>query len=303
MPGHGKAGKCWRVSAPGSDAKARMTNKLGRVRGISMKLDHAICAGSPFCLPNSLVSTKLRCGAKIHMSGDCVATNSKDKLRGPSLADRARDKLRAAILEGELKAGEKINIERVAAKFGISRTPIREALKALETEGLVQIQTNRGAMVEPQAWQEIEHRFRIRSLLEGYAAELACERRDSELIAFLQENCVLAKKECHSQTVTASRARRIAELNRAFHRAIWRGAGSLTLARFLDALDLPQSFSDSFYQDKNARDVVLQQHEAILAAFIIGDAQKARSCMERHIQVSVTLLASAADDHIGDLCC
>ena len=269
-----------------------------------MKLDHAICAVSPFCLPNSLVSTKLRCGAKIHMSGDCVATNSKYELRGPSLADRARDKLRAAILEGELKAGEKINIERVASKFGISRTPIREALKALETEGLVQIQTNRGAMVAPQAWQEIEHRFRIRGLLEGYAAELACERKDSELITFLQENCGLAKKECHTfQTATADQARRIAELNRAFHRAIWRGAGSLTLVRLLDALDLPQSFSDSFYQDKNARDVVLQHHEAILAAIIIGDAQKARSCMERHIHVSVTLLASAADDHISDLCC
>ncbi|CCW20012.1 hypothetical protein EBBID32_43830 [Sphingobium indicum BiD32] len=225
-------------------------------------------------------------------------------MRGPSLADRARDKLRAAILEGELKAGEKINIERVAEKFGISRTPIREALKALETEGLIQIQTNRGAMVEPQAWQEIQHRFRIRSLLEGYAAELACERQDSELIAFLQENCRLVKKESQSfQSVTAPRARKIAELNRAFHRAIWRGAGSLTLARFLDALDLPQSFSDSFYRDKNSRDLVLQHHEAIVAAFIAGDVQKAKSCMERHIQVSVTLLASAANGRIDDLCC
>lgn len=233
-----------------------------------------------------------------------MATHSENILRNPSLSDQARDRLRAAILEGELKPGEKVNIERVAEMFGISRTPIREALKALETEGLVQIQANRGAIVEPQAWQEIQHRFRMRSLLEGYAAELACEKRSPDLVAALQANCAAARKECQSaQAIGVVRARKIADLNREFHRMIWRASGSLTLARFLEALDLPQSFNDSFYQTKSSRDLVLQHHDAIADAFAKNDARRAKSGMERHILVSVNLLAAAADDHASDLCC
>lgn len=225
-------------------------------------------------------------------------------MKAPSLSDRARDKLRAAILEGDLKAGEKINIERVAERFGISRTPIREALKALEAEGLVQIQANRGAVVVPHVWQEIQHRYRMRGLLEGYAAELACERKDPVLIGSLQANCALIRKQCGaSRPITAIKARRIAELNRAFHRLIWRGAGSVTLAKFIEALDLPQSFNDSFYKDMTSRDLVLQQHEAIVDAFVRGASQEAKSLMERHIQVAVKLLAAAADGHASDLCC
>ena len=233
-----------------------------------------------------------------------MAEISDNQLRNPPLSDQARDRLRAAILEGKLKPGEKINIERVAQMFGISRTPIREALKALETEGLVQIKVNRGAIVEPRVWQEIHHRFRMRSLLEGYAAELSCGKNDVQLIAALQENCARAKSEGQtSKPLGMKKARTIAELNRGFHRAIWLGSGSLTLVRFLEALDLPQSFNDSFYQVRSSRDIVCQHHEAIVAAFVHGDAQKAKSLMERHIQVSVNLLASHADDNTSDLCC
>lgn len=232
------------------------------------------------------------------------AATSDNQLRNPPLSDQARDRLRAAILEGKLKPGEKINIERVAQMFGISRTPIREALKALETEGLVQIKVNRGAIVAPQVWQEIQHRFRMRSLLEGYAAELTCEKNDLNLIAALKENCALAKKEGQtSKPLDMRKARTIAELNRGFHRAIWVGSGSLTLVRFLEALDLPQSFNDSFYKVKSSRDIVCQHHEAIVEAFVQGDTQKAKSLMERHIQVSVNLLASHAGDKTSDLCC
>ena len=233
-----------------------------------------------------------------------MAATPDNPLRNPSLSDQARDRLRASILEGELKPGEKINIERVAQTFGISRTPIREALKALETEGLVQIKANVGAMVEPQVWQEIHHRYRMRSMLEGYAAELSCEKKDPNLIAALRDNCALAKKEGQTSTpVSMKKARTIAELNRAFHRAIWLGSGSLTLVRFLEALDLPQSFNDAFYKVKSSRDIVSEHHEAIVEAFVRGDAQKAKSLMERHILVSVNLLAAHADDNIGDLCC
>ena len=233
-----------------------------------------------------------------------MTATSDNQLRNLPLSDKARDRLRAAILEGKLKPGDKINIERVAETFGISRTPIREALKALETEGLVQIQTNRGAIVEPQVWQEIHHRYRMRSLLEGYAAELSCVKRDQKLIAALQENCALAKEASEtSKPLSMKSARTIAELNRRFHRMIWLGSGSRTLVRFLEALDLPQSFNDSFYKERHSRDIVRRHHEAIVEAFVQGDTKRATSLMERHVQDSVDLLASHAGDHVSDLCC
>ena len=232
-----------------------------------------------------------------------MAATSNNQLRNPSLSDKARDRLRAAILEGELKPGDKINIERVAETFGISRTPIREALKALETEGLVQIQANRGAIVEPQVWQEIHHRYRMRSLLEGYAAELSCAKKDAKLIAALRDNCAQVKKASQAKTVNAKNTRTMAELNRGFHRMIWVGSGSMTLVRFLEALDLPQSFNDAFYKEQSARQIVCEYHDAIVDAFIEGDVDKASRLMERHVLNSVDLLASQADDHVSMLCC
>ncbi|HKX77500.1 MAG TPA: GntR family transcriptional regulator [Novosphingobium sp.] len=233
-----------------------------------------------------------------------MAAPSDNNLRNPSLSDKARDRLRAAILEGELKPGDKINIERVAETYGISRTPIREALKALETEGLVQIQANRGATVEPQVWQEIHHRYRMRGLLEGYAAELCCEKGDEDLITTLQENCALVRKASQGRkSLSVENARTIAELNRTFHRMIWVGSGSMMLIRVLESLDLPLSFNDSFYDYKNSREIVRNQHEEIVEALVERDPRKASSLMERHIQAAVDLLAFHAGDHAGDLCC
>lgn len=233
-----------------------------------------------------------------------MAASSDQQLRNPPLSDQARDRLRAAILQGELKPGEKINIEKVAATFGISRTPIREALKALETEGLVQIHANRGAVVEPQVWQEIHHRYRMRALLEGYAAELSCEKRDPDLIADLQKICSQVRSAGDSfKVLNTAKAHAIAEMNRSFHRTIWLGSGSVTLVRFLEALDLPKSFNDSIYRERALRDTVCQHHDAIVNAFVDGDCQRARTLMESHIQESATLLASHAGDNVGELCC
>ena len=99
------------------------------------------------------------------------------------------------------------------------------------------------------------------------------------------------------------KARTIADLNRRFHRLIWLGSGSLTLLRYLESLDLPQSFNDALYKEKSSRDIVCQHHEEIVEAFVQGNAQRARMLMERHIQLSANLVASHAGDTVSDSCC
>lgn len=224
------------------------------------------------------------------------------RLKNASLSDLARDRLRAAIIEGKLRPGEKINIERVSEIFGISRTPVREALKALEMDGMVRIEAHRGATVEPLAWREIDHRYAIRSMLEGYAAEQSCLNGGAKLASILEKNSSRVRREIEAPgKMSAKKLRAIAELNNEFHRTIWLASGSLTLIRFLDSLELPRSFSDSFWIEGDYREQVCRHHEEIAAAFAAGDSAKARSLMERHMLASADMIASAAHaDDEGD---
>ena len=232
-------------------------------------------------------------------------------LKGASLADLARDRLRAAIIEGKLRPGERINIERVSEMFGISRTPVREAIKALEMDGMVRIEAHRGAIVEPLAWREIDHRYVIRSMLEGYGAELACEHDEGQLLQALEKNCARVRKEISGASrLSQKKIHMIAELNNEFHRMIWMASGSPTLIRFLESLQLPRSFSDSFWVESDYREQVCRHHEEIVAAFKAGDAKTARQLMERHMLASAEMIADAAQSaaarapgEVGPICC
>ena len=101
--------------------------------------------------------------------------------------------------------------------------------------------------------------------------------------------------------------RTIAELNNEFHRTIWLASGSLTLIRFLDSLELPRSFSDSFWTEGDYRELVCSHHEEIAAAFGAGDSTAVRHLMERHMLASADMIASAAHaDHESaraPICC
>ena len=122
-----------------------------------------------------------------------MESSATSKVLGPisnqSLADQARDLIREAIFNGKIKPEERLTIERIAADIGISRTPVREALKALETDGILRIEPHRGAVVRRFDKDELYDFHTIRAQLEGYAGELACKRdaaavtRDLERIA------------------------------------------------------------------------------------------------------------------------
>jgi GntR family transcriptional regulator, vanillate catabolism transcriptional regulator len=216
-------------------------------------------------------------------------------LHGASLADQAKDRIRAAILEGKLRPGEKITIERIAAELGISRTPVREALKALETDSMVRLVQRRGAIVEPLAWREIQHRYAIRAMLEGYAAELACEKADKKLVVALDRNCDrLSKLLANIPLKSQAKLRALVELNHEFHHLIWSASESPTLLRLIETLRLPGSFSEFFWSVKEYREVVAVHHLEITAAFRAGDAKLARKLTEQHLVASGEMIATAA---------
>ncbi|ARP85801.1 GntR family transcriptional regulator [Bordetella genomosp. 9] len=102
------------------------------------------------------------------------------------LHDSVTDHLRNFIIEGKLAPGMKLNERQLCETLGISRTPLREALKVLAAEGLIEISPNRGATVARMTEAEIREAFEVLSGLEAFSGELACERITDEEVAQIQ---------------------------------------------------------------------------------------------------------------------
>jgi DNA-binding GntR family transcriptional regulator len=201
-----------------------------------------------------------------------------------SLADQARDLIRDAIFEGRIKPEEKLTIERIAADFGISRTPVREALKALETDGIVRIQPHRGAIVQRFEKEEIYDRYSVRALLEGYAGELACKADADDVARDLDRNCVQLKKAiADTGTDDLHAVRVLVELNSSFHERILAASGSATITRVLDSLRMPVAYRLYIWRSPERRKISLDFHRQIAAAFGAKRPKQVRRLMEEHL--------------------
>jgi DNA-binding GntR family transcriptional regulator len=106
-------------------------------------------------------------------------------VRPPSLVEAATERLTDAIVRGELKAGQRLIENDLSASLGISRAPLREALRTLAGEGLVEIRRSRGAVVASPTDDDLEHLILFRSLVEGAAARLVAFRRDPRVLESL----------------------------------------------------------------------------------------------------------------------
>src|SRR3954454_17732051 len=93
-----------------------------------------------------------------------------------ALVDKLAAQLQARVLSGEFPSGTRLRQETLAEEFGVSRTPVREALRKLQATGLVELQPNRGALVRGLSLREIRDAYEVRAELEALAAELAAER-------------------------------------------------------------------------------------------------------------------------------
>lgn len=109
--------------------------------------------------------------------------NLSTPLVRPSLHEELVTRLRQAVVEGVLEPGAKIPERELCESLGVSRTPLREALKVLASEGLVVLEPNRGARISKITMEELEAAFPVIAVLEGLAGELACERATDEEIA------------------------------------------------------------------------------------------------------------------------
>src|SRR5690242_16250003 len=160
------------------------------------------------------------------MCAMAVAT-TKRTARVANSSAVAADLIRQAILDGELPAGARLKEDELAERLDVSRTPVREALRRLEAEGLVVHEPKRGAAVRAYSAGELDDMYRLRALLEGYAARRAAERMTPEVLEQLRASCERFKRLTRRRRVAI---RDLARENMIFHELVLLAAGDPRLA-------------------------------------------------------------------------
>ncbi len=213
-----------------------------------------------------------------------------------ALVDRLAATLQARMVSGELVSGTRLRQEALAEEFGVSRTPIREALRKLQASGLVELQPNRGALVRGPSSREIRDAYEVRAELEGLAAELAAERIQHAQLDGLHE----AQSEFRETLARMMRVRsdgagvvpdeeieRWRHANDRFHQLIQDAAANDVLVATL--VHLHRSFPRDLTRIVLGESATLlaenvHEHEGILEAIERRNAAAARKRMIKHVR-------------------
>lgn len=194
-----------------------------------------------------------------------------------SLHGQVINELRQAILSGRLKPGERLVEERLADELGVSRNPVREAIRALASEGLIEVAARRGASVAVMSEQEARETIEVRALLEGQNARLAARRHDQRIIQRIQ--AVLDKG---TAAVAAGHFDQLFELNQQFHGELAAAGQNRVLGELLQRLRDRTAMlfapTDPARQSRS-----WNEHAAILRAIIEGDERSAASLAAEHV--------------------
>jgi DNA-binding GntR family transcriptional regulator len=225
------------------------------------------------------------------------------------LVDRLAATIQARVLSGEITTGTRLRQESLASEFGVSRTPVREALRQLQANGLVSVEPNRGAVVRGPTVRDIREAYAVRAELEGFAAQLATPRLDDAQLDQLREAEQLFR---HSvEELIEDRRRRGVErhwstesdwerANNIFHRTIQEAAGNQQLLGSI--ADLHRRFPRHLTWSALSRSTHLleeniEQHRRILAAIEARDPDGAREAMNAHVHAAGEVLARGFERH------
>lgn len=199
-----------------------------------------------------------------------------------SAADRAYAVVRGSILDGTFELGARLREEDLAARAGVSRTPVREALRRLAAEGFVAFEPNRGAQVASWTDDDLEEIFELRAMLEGHAAARTATRARSAQLDAMAE--LAGRMEAAAADGSPPALDRIAEDNTAFHRTILRTAASPRLAAMLASVIVVPLVHRTFHRyTPAALRRSMHHHRELLAAFAAGDPDWARTVMRTHV--------------------
>lgn len=205
--------------------------------------------------------------------------NLYDQKESQSLTAKVYRYIRDGIIDGRYQSGDALVETKLAEELGVSRTPIREALKQLELEDLTESIPNRGVIVKGISTEDIEDIYTIRYILEGLAANWAASRIQQPELDMLAE--LIELMELYTRRRDSVH---LAKLDGEFHDIIYTAANSRTLKHILTSLHQNATFArQSSLTVPDRAPKSLQEHKEIYAALQEHDAARARSCMEKHV--------------------
>ena len=202
------------------------------------------------------------------------------RIRREGLVDQVTEELRNLIISGGMPPGSRLAQEEISRSFGVSRTPLREAFRTLERDGLVEIEKNGAVKVSQFGEDDIADIYEVREVLDGLAARLASQRHDEDGLARLQE---LAKS--IDRFTRPFKATRFVEAHASFHLTIVELARSRQLTKMQSIFRISTHMLAGRLVTNTRRMVAsAREHHEILEAITAGDPQRAEHLARAHIK-------------------
>ncbi len=202
------------------------------------------------------------------------------------------ESIREAILDGRLKPGERVMEIQLAEKLGVSRTPVREAIRKLELEGLLIMEPRKGAYVADVSLKDVIDVLEIRASLEGLAASLAATRASEEEIEILKEKSAQFK-ECIEKNDVQGMISKDTE----FHEVILHAAKNKKLTTIIESLrEQVQRFRVTYFTEYNMTAYLASEHQNVIDAIESREPEKANEYAQNHIENIEKFIVSRVKD-------
>ncbi len=213
-----------------------------------------------------------------------------------SITEQVREAVRSAIIDGDLAPGALHSVQRLADAFGVSRTPVREALIDLARTGMVRFERNRGVRILQTSIHGLEEILALRLLLEVPAA-----RRAAQLATPPVDRALERELMAMATAATAGDEPLTMRHDRLFHRAVNEASGNQRLADYVDSLrDLVVTSGVSTAGRSRSLEAIVAEHEAILAALRARDPAAAGAAMKAHLVSTALLLLEQEGGRAAD---
>lgn len=217
------------------------------------------------------------------MAGKLTKVNLNDY---KPLRDVIFNTIREAIIVGELKPGERLMEVQLAEKMGVSRTPVREAIRKLELEGLVEMLPRKGAHVADLSVKDIMNVLEVRSTLDGLASTLSAERITDEELKELKH-----VQQQFANYVEKDNLQGIIKKDVEFHDIIYRSSRNDKLMQIINNLrEQAQRFRVVYLKDYSNPKDIIQEHDEIISAIAARNVEAAQLAAQKHIKAQETAI-------------
>ncbi len=210
--------------------------------------------------------------------------NENAKSQNLPISNNLFSKLQKDILQGKMRAGEKLTEQSICDKYKVSRTPVREALRQLEMEGLIETIPNRGAFVIGFSAQDMADMYELRKVYEVQAVRWAIQRITDEEMEDLEETFEFMEFYTQKNDID-----KMLNINTGFHQLIYTASHNRMLQHVLSSYQIyiKHSRKSSPYPDNYLAEV-LEEHRAIFQAFKNKDVEAGALAMKKHMESSMS---------------